>query len=56
MTIGEVAGCQRTLIESLDMNFIEGEVKGVISAGSQYNQTEAEGFPNGDLAISTTES
>lgn len=26
------------------MNFIEGEVKGVISAGSQYNQTEAEGI------------
>ena len=23
VTIGEVAGCQRTLIESLDMNFIE---------------------------------
>ena len=44
VTIGEVAGCQRTLIESLDMNFIEGEVKGVISAGSQYNQTEAEGI------------
>ena len=38
--IGELAGCQRTLVDELDINLIKGKVNEVIAIGALYNDQE----------------